>query len=279
MRDVRDLHCAVLAAENGLIVVFKVYHDGSPVVTVAAYLARPKQWEVFTKEWVRAIQPAKIYHAADAANCRGEFKGWTPQQVAEMAKRALPIIPKHTEMAVANGIHMGDYEAALKNKPQLRKLLGEPYGACLQWTLSTLLRPKAELGNREQIAFFHEQNNFAAEAFRTYQYTIEKWGMGARTSFTFGSKEKYVPLQAADIYAYEANKRLRDTSRSRPNRKALDALVPNPRKAVLGYYNHENMGELVARLEKAVTMPPSAMASWADGVEQQHIDAPWRRDS
>lgn len=266
-QDVLELSRAVLASDDGLIAVFKVYidesgiHDGSPVVTVAAYIARPKQWEAFTKEWVPAIRPIKVYHAADAANCQGEFKGWTPDDVAALAKRVLPIIPKHALRAVAVGIQMDDYRAALQDKPHLRQLLGEPYGACLHWALSIILRAKAQHGNREQIAFFHEQNNFSGEALRVYEESIARWQVGVNASFAFGSKQKYVPLQAADIYAYEANKRLRD--RNRPNRRALDALIPDKTKAMLRYFNRENMPFLVERLESASKMSASELASWA----------------
>jgi hypothetical protein len=272
-RDVLELSRAILAANDGLIAVFKVYidesgiHEGSPVVTVAAYLARPKQWAAFTSEWLRAIKPIKVYHAADAASCHGEFEGWTPERVADLAKRALPIIPKYTANAVAAAIQMDDYNAALQDKPHLKSLLGTPYGACLQWVLTILLRAKFEYGNREQIAFFHEQNDYKMDAMTVYDYVVERWNVGAVSSFTFGSKQKYVPLQAADIYAYEANKRLRNPSA--PNRRALDALVPDKSHASLVYFNRENMSELIERLEAASKMAPTDLASWAwsSGVE------------
>jgi Protein of unknown function (DUF3800) len=235
-------------------IMLKVYidesgiHDGSPVVTVGAYLARPKQWAAFTEEWSRAIKPINVYRAADAASCRGEFKGWSKVEVAALAERVLPIIPKHTELAMAAGINLRDYAAALKGRDHLRRQLGEPYGACLHWVLSRILRMKVASQNREQIAFFHENNDYAGEANATYHFVVERWGKGARTSFKFGPKEKYVPLQAADIYAYECNKRLRDPTA--PNRKALEALVPNKNKAGLQYYNRDNMDNLVRSLER-----------------------------
>ncbi len=117
--------------------MFKIYvdefgiHEGSPVVTVGAYVARPKQWAAFTSKWRQTIKPIKVYHAADAANCHGEFKGWKNDEVAALAKRALPIIPAYTEYAVAAGIQLDDYRAALKGREHLKELLGEPYGACL----------------------------------------------------------------------------------------------------------------------------------------------------
>ena len=108
-------------------IMLKVYidesgiHDGSPVVTVGAYLARPKQWAAFTEEWSRAIKPINVYRAADAASCRGEFKGWSKVEVAALAERVLPIIPKHTELAMAAGINLRDYAAALKGRDHLRR--------------------------------------------------------------------------------------------------------------------------------------------------------------
>lgn len=267
-KDVVDLFHCFLGGKDGIVVVFEVYldesgtHDGSPVITVAAYLARPDQWAAFTQEWVQAISPAQVYHATDAANCRGEFDGWTPDQVAEVAKKALPLIPKHTLSAFAIGIHMDDYRVALKDKPEVRKALGEPYGCCLQWLLSNILRAKAEAGNRERIAFVHEENDYGMEAHTVYQYLRGIWDVEHITSFAFGSKKHVVPLQAADIYAYEANKRLR-AGRDKPNRRALDALLPDKSKASLKYLNRDNLPTMIERVERALQMSPEDVDMWA----------------
>ena len=64
--DVVCLSRAILASTKGMVAVFSVYldesgtHDGSPVVTVAACLARPEQWGEFTTEWL-----ARPIHGAD----------------------------------------------------------------------------------------------------------------------------------------------------------------------------------------------------------------------
>jgi hypothetical protein len=154
---------------------------------------------------------------------------------------------------------MEDYNSALEGKPHLRPFLGEPYGACLQWVLTTILRRKAEDDNRERIDFFHEQNSFSAEAVAVHHYVGEKWDIGEKSSLKFSSKGSYVPLQAADIFAYESNKRLRD--RVRPTRRALDALVPDKQRARLRYFNRENMPELIMALERAVAAEAGRPAS------------------
>jgi len=55
-QQVWEFSRAVLADRNGLIAVLRVYmdesgiHDNSPVVTVGAYVGRPRDWAAWTKE-------------------------------------------------------------------------------------------------------------------------------------------------------------------------------------------------------------------------------------
>jgi len=64
-------------------------------------------------------------------------------------------------------------------------------------------------------------------------------------SLSFGEKSDYPPLQAADILAYETNKRLRNIEK--PERRAWTALGST--KLALTY-GQKNMDELVSALEK-----------------------------
>jgi len=96
-----DLSRAVLAGQDGFVAVIKVYmdesgtHDGSPVVTVAAYYAKPKVWRDFTKDWNTRKRPIKIFHAVDCQNLENEFSGWKPKRRDEFVKQLLPVIPAH----------------------------------------------------------------------------------------------------------------------------------------------------------------------------------------
>jgi len=59
-------------------------HDGSPVIAVAAYVARPRQWQDWTKRWNVAKRPIKVMHAVDCQNLTDEFKGWLREQRDEL---------------------------------------------------------------------------------------------------------------------------------------------------------------------------------------------------
>lgn len=101
-------------------------HDNSPVLTVAAYLARQKIWRDWTKTWSVVKSPIRVYHATDAANLAGEFEDWTKDEVAELAKRLLPLIANADAAGMVIGIQMDEYRKAIAGKPELEALLGNP---------------------------------------------------------------------------------------------------------------------------------------------------------
>ncbi len=224
-------------------------HADSPALTVGAYIARPKAWREFTKKWKWAIRPAKIYHCTDAAALQGDFKDWTHTQVAEVCKKALPLIPEYTFIGLAHGINMDDMREALKGKDELWQYVGSIYGSCLYWTLGEIMQMKMVNFSDEPIAFFHETNQFQEEANKVFSEVAAKYNpLGAQVTFSFGTKEDFVPLQAADVLAYECNKRLRN--RERPDRQSLKALKPQSGRFALKYYDRTNMDFIVKILEK-----------------------------
>jgi len=123
---------------------------------VAGYVAKPSEWAAFTKRWRAAIRPIKVYHAVDAANQRREFEGWTKEQVAELAARALPIIPATVQHGFAVGIQLEHWEHALRGHETVKALFGKPNTCCLHWLMATVLDAKVAAGDARRIAFYHE---------------------------------------------------------------------------------------------------------------------------
>ena len=114
-------------------------HDGSPVVSVAAYAARPETWQLFTEEWNLRKGAIRVFHAVDCQNLRGEFEGWTEKQAASLVVQLLHIILSHNIISVVIGINLNDYEAALQANEDLRPFFGSPYTACFQWVVTMIL--------------------------------------------------------------------------------------------------------------------------------------------
>jgi hypothetical protein len=224
-------------------------HDGSPVVTVGAYFGRPKQWETFTKRWNAKKRPIKVYHATDAQNLRGEFKGWDNADRDKLVAGLLPVIPASGIAGIVIGIQMDQFSAEMKIHPDLRKMFGSPYTACFQWTVQRTLELQRGVKNRERLAFFHERNDYETEATDSFEW-VKKNGNAKdiEMSLKFGTKQDYVPLQAADVLAYEGNRRLRDPDR--PERKSFKALSPKNGRLHVQYYGKKMMPWLIERLQK-----------------------------
>ena len=149
-------------------------HDGSPVLTVGAYLAGPEDWRDWTAEWDAAKGAIKIYHATDAAALRGEFERWTKDDVAVLASRLLPIIARAPLGGVVVGIHLFSFEKAMAGRDDLRQIFGTPYMACFQWVVQTILNIQGETKNREPISFIHECNQYQHEALQAFNFVRDR---------------------------------------------------------------------------------------------------------
>jgi len=253
-QQVLELSRAVLGEQDGLVVVLRVYmdesgvHDGSPVVTVAAYVAPPRGWQTWTKNWNVAKRPIKVFHAVDAQNLRNEFEGWSETDRDELVKRCLPVIVATDFPGIVIGIHMDEYRKAFAGRDDLLRFVGTPYAACFQWVVQSLMFLQSRTRNRERFAFVHENNDYQHEALESFNY-VKQYGnpQGTPIGIMFGAKADYPPLQAADILAYEGNKRMRDPDR--PERRPWKVLNPDGR-ILAAQYGRNNMHELVSRLEK-----------------------------
>ncbi len=168
-----------------------------------------------------------------------------------MAERALPLIPQHTEKGIAIGIQMEHFKEAMAAHPNLLERFGSPYASCLHWVLATLLKEQADNSRTERIEFCHEDNDFKNEARGVFTEVKQKWNTtGVEISFLFGRKDEHVPLQAADILAYEANKRVRNSETT--NRRSMDALLRYPERLTVKCFDKQNMNWFVQTMINAV---------------------------
>jgi hypothetical protein len=222
-------------------------HDGSPVVAVGAYMATPAQWRHWTADWNKAKRPIDVFHSVDSANLRNEFEGWSEVDRDAFVARLLPVLPRYRLRGQVVGINLNDYEDAMRGRDDLRRLLGTPYTACFHWSVAEILL--SEPKNR-RIAFFHETNNFRGEALESFASIQRDHKATHRTSLTFGTKQQFTPLQAADVLAFEGNKRLRGPLERTPRRAwiALDNANGEARCSIK-YFNRENLEWMVERLE------------------------------
>jgi hypothetical protein len=217
-------------------------------LTVGASLARPSDWRGWTKRWNVAQRPIKVFHSVDCANFAGEFRGWDIERRDAFVIRLLDVMSEGDFPGVAIGIQMDEFRRAMAGRDDLRATFGTPYAACFQWVVQTVLNVSTELGSEERIGFVHECNDYKHEALESFGWVKRNANPRRRViGLLFADKREYVPLQAADMLAYEGNKRMRGPSRA--PRRPWQRLNPDDRIIAM-HYGRENMGDLIDRLEK-----------------------------
>jgi hypothetical protein len=236
-------------------------HDGSPVVTVAMYAAQQHDWHAFAHDWNAAKHPIKVVHAVDCANRTGEFTGWDRARRNAFAANLLPVLAGHNMIGVAVGIHLGAFEKAMAAHPELREMVSTPYSACFQWTVQTFLNTMGRLGYDQSIRFFHERNDYEAEARAAFDFVQGHRPTTEPITLSFLSKDAAVEMQAADVLVYEANHVVRSPKGTR--RPSWDAIDPNRDKVTLLHYGEDNMRNLVLTL---LDFRKRALAAGWDGI-------------
>ena len=166
----------VLGEADGRVIVIKVamdesgVHDASPVLTVGAYVARPRQWQGWTRRWNVAKRPIKVFHAVDCANFRGEFEGWNPVSRDQLVIRLLDVMEGSDIPGVMIGLQMNEFHQAMAGRKDLLAIFRTPYTACFHWVTQTIINIANELGSLERIGFVHECNDYQHEALDAFNW-------------------------------------------------------------------------------------------------------------
>ena len=224
-------------------------HDGSDVTAVATIISRPLLWQKWTREWNAAKAPIKIFHAVDCANLKREFLGWEPPERDRYVANLLPVIGRFQFAGHVTGIDNRDVEKLRPEFPKIGKHIRLPYITCLQIALHRTLDYLNDQGSTDRVAFVHEDNDYKGEALQCFDWMKALPAYNAREmSFTFASKKSAPPLQAADCFAYEGHKRIKNIDG--PERRAWRALNPGRDKVRLDHFEYNGIKLWLERLER-----------------------------
>jgi hypothetical protein len=230
-----------LADRDGYIVVLNVFmdesgvHDNAPAIAVGAWVGRPEAWAEWTDAWNAAKKPIHVYHAADCHNRSGEFEGWEKPERDDFVRKMLSIMGSAPLASFCAGIVLTDYREVVAEHPELGVALGKtPYAPCFQWVLMNIFDAMDRVKDPQAVAIVHETNDYEGEAFATF-HAMEARYPNREMTLAFGAKKAYVPLQAADILAYEAYKTLQNVNA--PGRKPFMALNPTRRARKFQYFD------------------------------------------
>ena len=204
-------------------------HDS--VVAVAGYIGSELQWQRFCREWGSLLSEfdVRVMHRTDLENYRREFAGWTPEKRNEFVNKAQRIIKRRTYVAIGKAILRADFEDLFPDN--LKRFYGGAYGFCAilclsrakrwfdQTKVGDLIDWVFEAGTEGSGQISHLFNALWRDGQMRNDFRLGNW--------SFAGKD-VVPLQAADVIAYEVFKHATNQFVAQPRRRArlsLDHLV------------------------------------------------------
>jgi hypothetical protein len=256
--------------DGGLVVVLTAYfdesgiHKGSKLVTVGGYVAHPHVWKHFSKHWRRHLAEARVsdFHATDLEALQGPYLGWDRSKRIGFQERLIETILHHQLAGIACGATALDYEEVIPAGSELREIYPSAYLFSAMHAVFRTVEWATAHQYHTPVAFVFEQGG-PTPGLLIEQLTRWRVGDPRIGSVTFADSQLVVPLQAADMHAYEAWKhgenRFIDGIK-RDERKSLFAMRHGD---VSGYLvNREHLvdfvQEAVAYLAQLPESPPSA---------------------
>jgi hypothetical protein len=254
------------------VVLFEMYmdetgmHENARVTGASAYLARTEQWEFFEIAAKALYDQFGIegFHATDYETFQGEFKDWDLGKKAAFAKCFFPLLSANTWIGIGNAVVNEDWENALDGHDELRKLLGEPYLGCFQRIIDRLLISFQLHPPDDRIAVFCEDNDFKGAISEIWDNWFKRIDTQKRlVSLSFGGKDDFAPLHAADALAYESYKVLDNDryQRGRPPRRSLLSMQATNNLTVF-VSTKENIPSMIAHAERTLALFKSGRLSF-----------------
>lgn len=212
---------ADLAAPAEYLLMLKVYLDdsktsGGNLAIVAGWIAPVTHWDQFEIEWKKALKEfgIKTFHATDFFACQGEFEGWdaASRRHRDARRRFTAIARSFEQVGVARGVIVPVFEGAIATRPWLKE--GTPHNRftplmwclrlCLEWITYACPRPP-----NEPIHVTMEKGKGCGEAIEYCQFLDKREAPWMEPYSEIGTNSKsLLPLQAADLLAYETKHRL-----------------------------------------------------------------------
>lgn len=192
--------------------------DGQPnmpkVYCIAGCVSTSEQWQAFEVEWKEALDKYLLprwpksrrppfFHMKEFANGKSKLYAGMPKEEKDAFLSTLhAIMKKYTLRRFATCVPMADYQALTDEE---KFVFGHPHMGAAVNCMKALREWAIKIGLKERMAYIFEKGSghdrHLSEAF--YRQNEEQWQEYRIRSVTHIEKHEMMPLQAADIIAFE----------------------------------------------------------------------------
>jgi len=192
-------------------------HGGSSICAIAGLVGTESEWETLERRWRRAVEEEgiSVFHMAEFESRLGEFEEWSDTRRRLFLSKLVETIKARDIHCLGSALVRADYDRLTEDE-KIWMTHGNaeyPYFLCFQHCIVESCHIADGLPAEEKVAFvFDRQQEFAAEATRLYNDLKDQreWPNHERLAdiVAFASKRETIPLQVADLAAYETYKHL-----------------------------------------------------------------------
>jgi hypothetical protein len=184
-------------------------HPPAPrVYTVAGCLSTVFEWRKFQKEWLNQLKKENLshFHMVDFQACKPPYGEWSREKRIKFLQSLHQTIHRRVYRSFVTTVNLDDFES-LSSEQQ--EVLGNPHvfaaRSCMKligwWTaMNVMYNPLAYTFEQGSKHDKHLRRIFTEEL-REEDRSYFRIG-----SLTLADKRELAPLQAADVFAYEAMK-------------------------------------------------------------------------
>ncbi len=229
---------------------------GSEVAAIAGYVSKRRYWVRFQRAWRKTLKSYGVhtFHMSEYAHGRGEFEGWSKDKRDSFLKALSRVIDEHKLFGVGGLISVREYESLLPDWAKLE--VRHPYYFCFAVLMKTFRDYYHHIppGTIDFVFDRRPESQHVVE--EMFEHLKDRNPLhGQRLGkITFDSKERFLPLQAADLLVYEVRRYGSDRfyGSSRPTRKSMEALMVR-RDLVVGYYDADDLRAYVRSRQSVLT--------------------------
>ena len=191
------------------------YDDPSiQMVSVCGVISSLERWTHFESKWKDVLDEYSVFwfHMKDFAHHKGEFEGWKEPIRREFIGKLMKVIDERVMGCLAATMSKYDFDNLTEN--QKLALGNDPYYPCFLACIIHSAETAFNLAPDEQVELFFADNpGFKTKAYEFYERCkAENVPEDIRKRLgpiTLNAEpRKVLPLQAADLVAYEVNHNL-----------------------------------------------------------------------
>jgi hypothetical protein len=195
-------------------------HDTSDVVVWAGLFGNQFQWDYFSQLWAKKLAESspgkaaiKCFHMYDCQNASEEFAGWSRTATDFLVYELTDILLKTGIWGYGSAVSRKDWEELIKG--DILALNGDAEGQCIRNVYVRSIQWAEECGGQPHIAYIFDERPHRAKEngliFEIFRSLHEDEAIKPQpVSLNFGLSSAVLPLQAADLFAWETYQHAND---------------------------------------------------------------------